>query len=105
MIDDHDRHEWVNVSSGTGSSERWSCGICGRGIGSNSIHCTNCKGNTSIVMKSFICRICLNPVTSTGRTGVHIGASANLELVDKFCYLGDVMSLCEDADAAMEARV
>ena len=41
---------------------------------------------TQEVMKSFICRRCLNKVTSTGRTSVDIGASASLELVDKFCY-------------------
>ena len=33
------------------------------------------------------------------------GASANLELVDTFCYLGDMLSVDEDADAAVEARV
>ena len=38
----------------------------------------------SKVMKSFICRGCLNPVTSAGRTSVDIGASAKLELVYKF---------------------
>ena len=43
-------------------------------------------------VKSFICRGCLNPVTSAGRTSVDIGASAKLELVDKFCYLGDMLS-------------
>jgi len=47
----------------------------------------------SKVAKSFICRGCLNPVTSAGRTSVDIGASAKLELVDKFCYLGDMLSL------------
>ena len=40
----------------------------------------------SKVMKSFICKGCLNQVTSAGRTSVDIGASAKLELVDKFCY-------------------
>ena len=45
------------------------------------------KGSVYEVMKSFICRGCSNPVTSTGRISVDIGASANLELVDKFCYL------------------
>jgi len=30
----------------------------------------------SKVMKSFICKGCLNPVTSAGRTSVDIGASA-----------------------------
>ena len=54
----------------------------------------------SKVAKSFICRGCLNPVTS-----VDIGASAKLELVDKFCYLGDMLSVDGDADAAVEARI
>jgi len=38
----------------------------------------------------------------------NIGVSANLELVDKFCYLGDMLSVDGDADAkdaAMEARI
>jgi len=45
------------------------------------------------VMKSFICRGCVNPVTGTGRTSVDTGGDANLELVDKFCYLGDMLSV------------
>jgi len=36
----------------------------------------------------------LNPVTS-----------AKLELVDKFCYLGDMLTVDRDADAAVEARI
>jgi len=40
------------------------------------------------VMRSFMCRGCSNPVISTGHTNVDIGASPNLEVVDKFCYLG-----------------
>jgi len=59
----------------------------------------------SKVMKSFICRGCLSPVTSAGRTSVDIGATANLELVDKFCYLGDMLSVEEDADASVEAMI
>jgi len=34
-----------------------------------------------------------------------IGASANLEVVDKYCYLGDMLSVDEDADAAVEDRI
>ena len=49
------------------------------------------------VAKSFICRGCLNPVTSAGRTSVDIWTSAKLELVDKFCYLGDILSVDGDA--------
>jgi len=47
----------------------------------------------------------MNPVTSTGGTNVDIGASANLELVDKFCYLGDLLSVVGDAYAAVDARI
>jgi len=57
------------------------------------------------VMKSFICRGCWNPVISTGHTSVDIGASANLEVVDKLCYLGNMLSVDGDADAAVEARI
>ena len=38
-------------------------------------------------------------------TSVDIGASAKLELVDEFCYLGDMLSVDRDADAAVEARI
>jgi len=56
-------------------------------------------------MKSFICGSCSNPVISTGHTSVDIGVSAKLEVVDKFCYVGDMMSVDGDADAAVEARI
>jgi len=36
---------------------------------------------------------------------VDIGASAKLELVDKFCFLRDMLSVDGDADAAVEARI
>ena len=54
--------------------------------------CSGIKGSIYKVMKSFICRGCSNPVISTAHTSVDIDASANLEVVDKFCYLGDMMS-------------
>jgi len=53
-------------------------------------------------MKTLVCRACLNPVTGTGCTSVDIGVSANLLLVDKFCYLSDVLSVDRDADAAYQ---
>jgi len=68
---------------------RWPCGVCSKGVGSNSLQYTSCqkwvhktcsgiKGSMSKVAKSFICGGCLNPVTSAGRTGVDIGASPKL---------------------------
>jgi len=40
-----------------------------------------------------------------GASLVDIGASANLELVDKFCYLGDMLSVDRDDGTAVEARI
>jgi len=101
--------EWQKV---TQKAVRWPCSVCGRGIGSNSIQCTSCqkwvhrkcgiKGSMYKVMKTFVCRGCMNPVTSTGSRSVDIGVSANL---DKFCYLGDMLSVDGDGDAAVETRI
>jgi len=49
--------------------------------------CSGIKGSMYKVMKTFVCRGCVNPVTGTGHTSVDISVNANLELVDKFCYL------------------
>jgi len=59
----------------------------------------------SKVMKFFICRGCVNPVTSRGRISLDIGVNANLELVNIFCYLGDMLSVGGDADVVVEARI
>ena len=56
----------------------WPCGVYSKGVGSNSLQCTSCqkwvhrkcsgiKGSMLKVAKSFLCRGCLNPVTSAGR--------------------------------------
>jgi len=57
------------------------------------------------VMKTFIYRGCMNPVTGTRCTSVDIGVNANLELVDISCYLGDMLGVDGDADAAVENRI
>ena len=46
----------------------------------------------------------MNPVTGTGCTNV-IDVNADLEFVDKFCNLGDRLSVDGDADAAVETRI
>ena len=77
---------------------RWPCGACGRGAGNNSIQCTSCqnwvhrkcsgiKGSIYKVNETFVCKGCVNTVTSTGCTSLDTGAYTNLELVDEFCYL------------------
>jgi len=96
----------VMISGERQKTARWPCGLCGRGVGSNSIQCNSCqwvhkkcsgiKGSMYKVMRSFICRGCSNPVISRDHTSVDNGASANLEVVDKFYYLGDMLSVDGD---------
>jgi len=62
-------------------------------------------GSMYKVMKSFVCRGDMNQATGTGRTSVDIVDNTNLELVDKFCYLGYMLSVVRDADAAVETRI
>jgi len=38
-------------------------------------------------------------------TSMDIGDGVSLELVDMFCYVGDMLSVDGDADAAAEARL
>jgi len=48
----------------------------------------------------------VNPVTSTDQTSVDICVSANLESVDKFCYLSDVLNVDGDWKCSVvEARI
>ena len=44
----------------------------------------------------------MNQVTSTGRTSVDIDASTNLELVDRFCYLGDMLMLLQRPECKLD---
>jgi len=76
------------------------------------MQCTNCqkwvhrkciKSSMIKVSKSFVCRG-YHPA-SVDRISMDIGDGASLELVDMFCYLGDMLSVDGDADAAAEARV
>jgi len=39
----------------------------------------------------------------TGHTSVDIDASANLQLMDKFCYLGDMFTV--NGDAAVDTKI
>jgi len=68
----------------------WPCGVCGSGIRNNSIQCTSgqkwvpmqemcrIKGSMHKVMKTFVCRGCMNPVTGTGCESVDIFMSMQI---------------------------
>ena len=92
--------------------------VCGTGVGSNSVQCTNCqkwvhkkcsgmKGSMIEVSKFFVCRGCTDQPASMDRTSMNIGDGASLEFVHIFCYLDNMLSVDGDADAVvvLEARV
>ena len=85
--------------------------ICLKGVGVNSIRCTQCVqwvyarcSRVKNVESSFICRrfkgdLCETRQVNSQVNGLHIDGH-EYEIVDKFCYLGDMLSQeggCEHA--------
>src|SRR2546425_8362115 len=110
----------MNCKVGVGQVEnsgKYPCGICRTGVGGNYICFTACKkwihGRCSGVMgdlakvKDFKCRNC----SGGGRKVVDgvrqfvLGAMEELEIVDKFYYLGDVIGKGGVAEEASRTRV
>ena len=98
---------------------KYPCGVCSKGVGSNSIQCTSCKawvhkkcsgirGKLNLV-SDFRCRKCIGGNSRTGRSDVvqqlSLGVGQSLECVDKFCYLGDMIGAGGGAEEASRARV
>lgn len=97
---------------------RYPCGVCGKGVGINSLKCTKCehwvhrtcsgvKGSLAKVSGSFLCRKCNGIVKKNVDFGkeVDIGAGVTLEKVDQFCYLGDTFGVEGGAARAVDARI
>src|SRR3989442_3743511 len=113
----------MNRKVGVGQVEnsgKYPCGVCRSGVGLNAIECTSCKkwihkkcsrvvGRLKKVAKvgDFKCRNCSGDgvkVVDEVRQVV-LGAREELEVVDKFCYLGDVIGKGGGAEEASRARV
>src|SRR5208282_2199201 len=86
------------------NSGKFSCGICNKGVGRNSIYCTKCK--KWIHKKCSMIRSRLETVVGFQCTNFSQGLVAetiskklcpiklngdSLECVDKFCYFGDMI--------------
>ena len=95
---------------------KFPCGVCGKGVGSNSILCRSCnhwthhrcsqvRGSLSSVV-NFTCPTCRDgtQLDSQPQSTVSLVGS-NLEVVDKFCYLGDMLDAGGSAESASITRV
>ena len=101
--------------------EKWPCWICKEGVGRNSIKCTKFhkwihKRCSKIKGKlkedaQFQCALCVlgpdahSSVKDVGSVGTVLGQDCELEQVDRFCYLGDMLGSGEGAEEASRTRV
>ena len=98
-------------------SGRWPCSVYGNGVGSNSIFCGFCKhwvhkkcsgvkGRLRPIA-DFKCRCCTGdarPLDGRPVKSIAIGGET-LEVVDKFCYLGDMISVGGGAGESSVSRI
>lgn len=100
-------------------SGKFPCGVCQKGVGSNSILCPKCKcwvhakcsgikgrlANAS----DFVCTKCRNGNPSGKDVEKDVEkvllAGCNLEIVDRFCYLGDMLDAGGGAESSTITRV
>ena len=85
---------------------RWPCAVCGKGVGANSIQCSDCCGWVDkrcsgtryplVTIQSFRCSICLREegVRCEGERmkNMNLKNGEVLEGVSKICYLGDMLN-------------
>ena len=92
-------------------SGKWPCGVCReKGVASNSILCTFCNcwihaycsdihGHLSSVV-DFKCKTCAQEVHELTRPKEVMMDENVYEVVDQFCYLGDMISAGSGAEAS-----
>ena len=91
------------------------CGVCSKGVGSNSIQCTSCKawihkrcsGISGMLQKvrNYRRRKCVDGSQPEMKREISLGADGKLECVEEFRYLGDVIGAGGGAEEASRARV
>src|SRR3989442_4895117 len=99
------------------NSGKFPCEICRKWVAVNSIYCSSCKkwihkGCSGVVgslqkMVSFTCMNCTEggaKVADEVKQFV-LGNNDEMEVVEKFCYLGDVIGKGGDAEESSIARV
>ena len=98
-------------------SGKWLCGVCKKGVGSNSAKCVvcqkwvhkGCSGTSGSLVKvaDFQCRTCLEGIPDQIETlkEVEIELNVKLECVLKLCYLGDMLGAGGGVEEAARARV
>ena len=92
--------------------QKYPCSVCGKRVGRNSMQCTKCQHwvhkrcsgvHGSLTQeKDFTCKKCIPGVLFEDEMITLDGD--NIEVVDRFSYLGDVISM-EGAQEAVISRI
>ena len=100
----------------TGNSGKYLCGVCRTGVGSNSIFCRSCgkwiHRRCSVVRgrlkddSNYACPKCAAPPEPEKQDTkeVLLEDGTRLKIVDKFCYLGDMIGAAGGAEDASRTR-
>ena len=111
----------MKCCDGSGQREKsgkYPCGVCGKGVGANSIKCTSCSAwihkkcsgisGRLLDVENFCCAKCVSchsTIQVEKIKEIVIEANENLECVERFCYLGDMISAGGGAEEASIARI
>jgi len=96
----------------TVTSGKYPCSVYGKIVGSNSIMCKECekwvhrkcsgiKGSLIIATGKFVCKRCQAPSATSVAGKLDMGDGSEIEVVEKFCYLGDMESTSGTAELAV----
>jgi hypothetical protein len=101
-------------------SGKWPCGVCGKGVGRNSVECATCEKwihmkctNLKRKLKAgirFECAECILRVTGGAVAEfkdeeIVLTQDSKLEMVSSFCYLGDMLGSGGGAGEATRTRI
>ena len=95
--------------------QKYPCSVCGKGVGRNSVQCTKCQHwvhkkcfgvhGSLTRKKDFIWKKCISGVVFEDEHNMITLDGDNIEVVDRFSYLGDVISTEGDAQEAVTSRI
>ena len=95
-------------------TRKFPCSVCGNGVGRNSLPGTKCQrwvhkkcsgihGKVASI-NGFVCKRCLGLVATSMEENITSDEN-NIEIVDKFAHLGDVLSTEGGAKEAARSRI
>ena len=98
------------------NSAKWPCGVCGKGVQTNSVPCTVCKkiihkqcsgvrGDLLRVADGFRCRRCDGTNQEVDLAEDLMVEGETYECVKSLCYLGDTLDGDGGAELAATARI